>query len=112
MTHRLSIFTLLLCLLCPAAIVRTVPVTLAYDYYDDTMPAFSLYARRINGQWLMLTNNAGGTNRSFTVQLPPGAWAFYATAVDAYGQESDPSNECQWTSNPGFRTKTRTKAKE
>ena len=105
MTRYLAILVLLCCLLAPAALVRTVPITLAYDYYDDTMSSFRLYARRVNGQWLMITNNAGGTNRSFTVQLPPGAWAFYATAVDADGLESEPSNVCRWGHRTGFRVR-------
>lgn len=81
------------------------PVSLAYDYESDDMSAFRLYGARAGGEWQLLASNDGGTNRGFTVQVAPGLWVFRATAVDADGVESDPSNECRCGKRTGFRVR-------
>jgi hypothetical protein len=101
--HMTISILLLLCLTALAAVER--PVSLAYDYEGDSMSAFRLYGARPGGDWQLLATNDGGTNRGFVVQVAPGQWVFRATAVDADGVESDPSNECRLGRRTGFRVR-------
>lgn len=81
------------------------PVSLRYDYESDGMSPFRLYGSKVGGEWQLLAENDGGTNRGFTVQVAPGPWVFLAPAVDAEGNESDPSDECRWGRRTGFRVR-------
>ena len=102
---RLPSIILLLCLTALAAVPMR-SVSLAYDYESDDMSAFRLYGRTAGSDWKLLATNDGGTNRGFAVQVPDGVWMFRATAVDAAGVVSDPSNECRWGHRTGFRVRT------
>jgi len=88
-----------LMLLC-ATLLRAQTVTLAWDASPDASVAgYRIYFGTNSGHYGCMTN--AGLVLTQTVVLPhPGRWFFAATACDAYGLESEFSNEVQCSFRP------------
>ena len=83
-----------------AALLPAQSVTLAWDASPDASVAgYRIYFGTNSGSYIGVTN--AGLVLTQTVVLPhPGRWFFAATAFDAYGVESDFSNEVQCSFRP------------
>jgi len=83
-----------------AALLPAQTVTLAWDAsLDASVAGYRIYFGTNSGCYLGVTN--AGLVQTQTVALPHGGrWFFAATAMDAYGVESEFSNEVQCSFRP------------
>src|SRR5258706_15298527 len=85
-------------LIFPAAAIADQSVTLAWDPSPDTnVISYNVYYGPGTGNYTNLLSLGNTTNATVTGLLEGGTYFFVATAVDAIGLESDPSNEISYS---------------